>query len=154
MKPVTLLQMLLPTAAALTLRPMTRVVAPRGGHAALCAEPEHADSEPRVPKVTIEYCTRCNWMLRSAWMQQELLTTFNGTIAEVSLVPNHTAGGIFEVTVTTAVAEEVLWDRSVEGRLCAASASNYRRLRDSDATVVSRCQSRVQGAQAARARRR
>ena len=33
----------------------------------------------------------------SPWMAQELLTTFNGTIGEVALVPNHEIGGIFEV---------------------------------------------------------
>ena len=79
----------------------------------------------RTPNVKIEYCTRCNWMLRSAWMAQELLQTFNGTIAEVSLVPNHLGDGTFEVTLTTEKTgrlggktgiEEVLWDRKTEGR--------------------------------------
>ena len=40
-------------------------------------------------------------MLRSAWTAQELLTTFNGTIAQVSLLPNHNGDGIFEVFVET-----------------------------------------------------
>lgn len=26
--------------------------------------------------VTIEYCTQCRWLLREAWIAQELLTTF------------------------------------------------------------------------------
>ncbi|PPS64752.1 hypothetical protein CRX72_03670 [Pantoea sp. BRM17] len=28
------------------------------------------------PAITLHYCTQCNWMLRSAWMAQELLQTF------------------------------------------------------------------------------
>jgi len=27
-------------------------------------------------KVDVEYCTGCRWMLRAAWIAQELLTTF------------------------------------------------------------------------------
>ena len=57
-------------------------------------------------------------MLRSAWMQQELLTTFNGTLAEVGLVPNHAGSGTFQVTLITAegeqLVEQTLWDRSAE----------------------------------------
>jgi hypothetical protein len=49
--------------------------------------------------VTIEYCTRCKWMMRSAWMAQELLTTFDdGTIAEMRLRPQFSdPGGDFKV---------------------------------------------------------
>ena len=43
----------------------------------------------KSPRIAIEYCTRCNWMMRSAWTAQELLATFNGTIGEVALIPNH-----------------------------------------------------------------
>ena len=31
---------------------------------------------PDKPAVTIAYCTQCNWLLRSCWMAQELLSTF------------------------------------------------------------------------------
>lgn len=74
--------------------------------------------EPQIvaPRVAIEYCTRCNWMLRSSWMAQELLTTFNGTIGEVALVPNSEQGGIFEVTLLTGAGAELLWSREDEGR--------------------------------------
>ena len=27
-------------------------------------------------RIEIEYCTQCRWMLRAAWLAQELLTTF------------------------------------------------------------------------------
>ena len=71
-----------------------------------------------TPSVAIEYCTRCNWMLRSAWLAQELLTTFNGTLAACTLVPNHDGDGTFSVTTTTAAALEpqLVWSRSAEGR--------------------------------------
>ena len=38
-------------------------------------------------KIDIHYCTGCRWLLRSAWMAQELLTTFEGEISELSLHP-------------------------------------------------------------------
>lgn len=48
-------------------------------------------------RVEIEYCTQCRWLLRAAWLAQELLTTFEGEIGEVALVPG--GGGIFDVRV-------------------------------------------------------
>jgi len=45
--------------------------------------------------VEIEYCTQCRWLLRSAWMAQELLTTFESELGGVLLKPG--TGGIFEV---------------------------------------------------------
>ena len=47
------------------------------------------------PKVRITYCTGCRWMLRSAWMSQELLTTFEQELHSVTLLPNLTAPGTF-----------------------------------------------------------
>ena len=49
------------------------------------------------PRVQIEYCTQCRWLLRAAWMAQELLTTFESELGEVALVPG--IGGVFEVRV-------------------------------------------------------
>ena len=46
-------------------------------------------------RVEIEYCTQCRWLMRAAWMAQELLTTFETELGEVALVPGR--GGIFEV---------------------------------------------------------
>ena len=48
-------------------------------------------SEGGKPAVTIAYCTQCNWLLRSAWMAQELLSTFAAELGSVALVPG-TAG--------------------------------------------------------------
>lgn len=44
------------------------------------------------PVVTIEYCPKCNWLLRAAYMAQELLTTFNDDLKAVQLQPSETAG--------------------------------------------------------------
>jgi len=57
------------------------------------------------PSIRITYCTQCNWMLRAAWMAQELLSTFGGDLAEVTLVPG--TGGAFEITVDG----ETIWER-------------------------------------------
>ena len=50
---------------------------------------------PCKPRLEIEYCTQCRWLLRAAWMAQELVTTFEKELGEVALIPG--AGGIFEV---------------------------------------------------------
>ena len=49
------------------------------------------------PRVEIEYCTQCRWLLRAAWMAQEVLTTFESELGEVALIPG--TGGVFEVRV-------------------------------------------------------
>lgn len=46
-------------------------------------------------EIEIEYCTQCRWLLRSAWLAQELLMTFEGDLQRVSLMPG--SGGIFEI---------------------------------------------------------
>jgi selenoprotein W-related protein len=63
-----------------------------------------------LPRVEIEYCTQCRWLLRAAWMAQELLTTFENELGGVTLVPG--TGGIFEVRAVG----QVLWSRKAEGR--------------------------------------
>jgi selenoprotein W-related protein len=64
----------------------------------------------RTPRIEIEYCTQCRWLLRAGWTAQELLTTFQAEIGEVALVPG--TGGIFDVRV----GEQVVWSRATEGR--------------------------------------
>jgi hypothetical protein len=49
-----------------------------------------------TPRIEITYCTQCRWLLRAAWMAQELLTTFQSEIGEVALIPG--TGGIFRST--------------------------------------------------------
>jgi selenoprotein W-related protein len=58
-------------------------------------EPGIMESNPVEHRIEIEYCTQCRWLLRAAWLAQELLTTFESDIRSVSLVPG--SGGIFEV---------------------------------------------------------
>lgn len=62
------------------------------------------------PRVEIEYCTQCRWLLRAAWMAQELLTTFEAGIGEVALIPG--TGGVFEVRLD----REVIFSRKEHGR--------------------------------------
>lgn len=62
------------------------------------------------PRVEIEYCTQCRWMLRATWTAQELLTTFPTEIGEVALRPG--TGGVFDVRVE----DEVIWSRKAAGR--------------------------------------
>lgn len=61
------------------------------------------------PRLTIEYCTQCRWLLRAAWVAQELLSTFEHELGEVALVPG--AEGVFVVRL----GEDVLWDRRDKG---------------------------------------
>ena len=72
-------------------------------------EGEMANSGPRIE---IEYCTRCRWLIRAAWMAQELLGTFEDNLQAVALVPG-TEGGIFEVRLAGG---GVIWSRRAEGR--------------------------------------
>ena len=62
-----------------------------------------------APRIEIEYCTECRWLLRAGWTAQELLTTFPGEIGEVALIPG--TGGIFEVRVDG----DTAWSRKAEG---------------------------------------
>ena len=63
---------------------------------------------PRVPRIQIEYCTQCRWLLRAAWMAQELLTTFQDELGEVALLPGK--GGVFEIRV----GDELIWSRAID----------------------------------------
>lgn len=61
-------------------------------------------------RIQIVYCRQCRWLLRAAWMAQELLTTFEEELSEVALRPG--TGGIFEVRLGDAL----IWSRKEEGR--------------------------------------
>ncbi len=63
------------------------------------------------PYIEIEYCRRCRWLLRSAWMAQELLATFEEELGGVTLMPN-AEGGVFEVRL----AGEMIFSRKEAGR--------------------------------------
>ena len=59
--------------------------------------------------VSIHYCSRCRWLLRSSWMAQELLTTFEDDIGEMSLLPN--GEGKFSIWVN----QQCVWERKRDG---------------------------------------
>jgi selenoprotein W-related protein len=44
------------------------------------------------PIITIEYCPKCGWLLRSAYIAQELLTTFGDNLKSVTLQPSEISG--------------------------------------------------------------
>ncbi|WP_448951798.1 SelT/SelW/SelH family protein [Labrys neptuniae] len=61
------------------------------------------------PSVTIVYCRQCQWLLRAAWMAQELLSTFSEDLGEVTLVP--ATGGAFLVLYE----DQEIWERKRDG---------------------------------------
>ncbi len=68
-----------------------------------------AEPTAAKPRIVISYCTQCQWLLRAAWMAQELLSTFGTDLGEVALVP--ATGGLFRI----AYDGETIWDRKTEG---------------------------------------
>jgi len=75
------------------------------------------------PRIEIVYCTQCRWLLRSAWLAQELLSTFTTELGEVALKPG--TGGVFEIRLD----DELIWSRQVLGRFPEAKEIK-RRVRD------------------------
>lgn len=59
--------------------------------------------------IHIYYCRQCNWMLRAAWLSQELLHTFSEDIDSVSLHPD--TGGRFEIICN----QQTIWERKQDG---------------------------------------
>ena len=63
-----------------------------------------------TPRIEIQYCRQCQWLLRAAWYAQELLSTFSEEVGEVALIPG--TGGVFQVTCN----DVLIWDRkSMDG---------------------------------------
>lgn len=63
------------------------------------------------PIVVIEYCPKCGWLLRAAYMAQELLTTFSEDLQGVTLQPSEEAGR-YQVRIEAVI----LFDRKAAGR--------------------------------------
>lgn len=61
------------------------------------------------PRVVITYCRQCGWLLRAAWMAQELLSTFAEDLGEVALAPE--TGGVFTIECDG----ELIWERKRDG---------------------------------------
>jgi selenoprotein W-related protein len=68
-----------------------------------------ANRDLAKPRIVITYCTQCHWLLRSAWMAQELLSTFSTDLGEVALVPG--TGGVFQIEYDG----ELIWERQRDG---------------------------------------
>lgn len=64
----------------------------------------------KKPRVSILYCRQCRWLLRAAWLAQELLTTFSEELGEVALQPG--SGGVLEVRLDG----ELIFSRKDAGR--------------------------------------
>ncbi|MVN89749.1 SelT/SelW/SelH family protein [Mucilaginibacter aquatilis] len=63
------------------------------------------------PTICIEYCPKCGWMLRAAYIAQELLTTFTDDINGVMLKPSEVSG-----RYTVSVNDVEVFDRKTAGR--------------------------------------
>lgn len=63
------------------------------------------------PVIEIEYCPKCGWMLRAAYMAQELLTTFSEDIKGITLIPSE-INGRYSISIN----EQIIFDRKREGR--------------------------------------
>ncbi|WP_312934501.1 SelT/SelW/SelH family protein [Pseudomonas sp.] len=61
------------------------------------------------PQIVITYCTQCQWLLRAAWLAQELLSTFADELGGVTLAPG--SGGVFVITCDGMP----LWERKADG---------------------------------------
>jgi selenoprotein W-related protein len=83
------------------------------GKAAIMATPSGPGVLPimtaRKPEIVITYCTQCQWLLRAAWLAQELLSTFGDDLGKVSLVPG--TGGVFHIFCD----DVQLWERKADG---------------------------------------
>jgi len=63
------------------------------------------------PTITIEYCPKCGWMLRAAYMAQELLNTFTDDVHGVLLQPSEING-----RYTIRINDVEIFDRKKVGR--------------------------------------
>ncbi len=61
------------------------------------------------PEIVITYCTQCQWLLRAAWLAQELLSTFADDLGKVCLEPG--TGGVFRITCDGVQ----VWERKADG---------------------------------------
>ena len=62
------------------------------------------------PILKIEYCPKCKWLARAAWMAQELLTTFENELEGVTLAPSDIPGR-YDIFLN----ENLLYSRKKEG---------------------------------------
>lgn len=58
------------------------------------------------PTVVIEYCPKCGWLLRAAYMAQEILTSFTDDVSAVTLRPSE-IGGSYKIYIN----DKIIFDR-------------------------------------------
>ena len=75
------------------------------------------------PTITIHYCVLCQWLLRSGWLAQELLSTFGSDLEQVAIKP--ASKGIFKIYYQS----ELIWCREQDGGFPEAKELK-RRVRD------------------------
>ncbi len=63
------------------------------------------------PIIRIEYCVKCRWLIRAAWLAQEFLSTFENELGGVTIAPGDKAA-VFNITI----GDHLLWSREVKGR--------------------------------------
>ncbi|CAN5346463.1 SelT/SelW/SelH family protein [soil metagenome] len=85
-----------------------RITSNVGGTGCACNDGAMA-LEPATPRIAINYCTQCNWLLRAHWFAAELLSTFVAEVGEVALIPGTNA--VFTIHVN----DELIWDRATDG---------------------------------------
>lgn len=61
-------------------------------------------------RIKIEFCSQCRWMHRATWMLQELFTTFQEEVQEITLT--QTSGGNYNIYVN----DKLIFSRKEEGR--------------------------------------
>lgn len=64
----------------------------------------------KKPGILIEYCPKCHWLLRAAYMAQEILTTFSEDVDSVTLRPGEVNGRYFIM-----VGDKKIFDRKEFG---------------------------------------
>jgi len=62
------------------------------------------------PTIIIEYCPKCHWLLRAAYMAQEILTSFTEELAAVTLKPSEVNG-----QYTIRIEDQKVFDRKEYG---------------------------------------
>ena len=105
----------------------SRAVAPSMSRLRMISSDDESPPTKEV-HISIEYCSGCQWMLRSTWMASEILTTFasDTSLSSISLIPKGpplSDGGIFRITADSTKEQgadfkktTLLWDRKIEGR--------------------------------------
>ena len=82
------------------------------------------------PEIVITYCTQCQWLLRAAWLAQELLSTFAEDLGRVALEPG--TGGVFRITCDGVQ----IWERKADGGFPEAKVLKQRVRDQIDALVA------------------